>query len=82
MNRIEVGSSHHDVFDYRPGHIGQPEIAAGVAERELGVIEAEQVENSGVEIVDVDGVFDGLVAVVVADAIGHAASDTAAGHPA
>ena len=39
-------------------HIGQPEIAAGVAVGELGVVEAQEMEDRGVEVVDVNRVLD------------------------
>ena len=59
-------------------HVGQAEVAAGVAVGQLGVIEAQQVQHGGVQVVEVDFVFDGVVAVViglaVADAGLHAAS--------
>ena len=50
-------------------HIGQAEIAAGVAVGELLVIEAQQVQDRGVQVVDVDRVFDGLEAEFVGRAV-------------
>ena len=49
-----------------PRHVGQPEVAAVEAIGELGVVEAEQVQDGRVQVVDADAVFDGLVAEVVA----------------
>ena len=49
--------------------VGQPEVAAGVAIGQPGVIEAQQVEDRGVEVVDVDLVVDGVVAVIVGGAV-------------
>ena len=43
----------HDI----PVHIRQPEIAALEAIGQLRVVEAEQVQNGGVQIVDVDFVL-------------------------
>ena len=37
-------------------HVGQAEIAALEAVGQLGVVEAEQVQDGGVEVVDVDSV--------------------------
>jgi hypothetical protein len=52
-----------------------------VAEGELRVVEAEEVEDGGVEVMDVDGVLDDLGAEVVGLAVGDAALDAAAGEP-
>ena len=45
--------------------VGQAEVAAGVAVGQPLVVEAEQVQDRGVQVVDVDLVLDGVVAVVV-----------------
>ena len=37
-----------------PGNIGQPKVAAGVAVGQACVVEAEQVQDRRVEVVDVD----------------------------
>ncbi len=50
--------------------IGQTEIAARIAIREPLVIESEQVEHRGVQIVDVHLVLDRVVAVIVGRAVG------------
>ncbi len=53
-------------------YVGQTEIAAGVAVGQLHVIEAQQVQHCGVQVVQVvqvDFVFDGVVVgLAVADA--------------
>ena len=46
-------------------HIGQTEVAAGVAVGQLLVIQPQQVQDGGVEVVEVDLVFHRVVAVVV-----------------
>ena len=38
-------------------HVGQAEVAALVTVGQLGVVEAEQVEQGGVQVVDVNGVL-------------------------
>ena len=38
-------------------HVGQAEIAAGVAVGQLLMVEAEQVKNRGVQVVDMHRVF-------------------------
>src|SRR6266516_2798617 len=69
-----------DVFDSRQNvsydvafDVGQAKIAAGVAVREALVVEAEEVQNRGVQVVDVDLVLGGVIAVVVGAAVAQAA---------
>ena len=40
-------------------HIRQPKIAALEAVGEFEVVQAQQVQDGGLEVVDVDAVFDG-----------------------
>ncbi|MFM1945457.1 MAG: hypothetical protein RI897_4439 [Verrucomicrobiota bacterium] len=49
--------------------VGEAEVTSGVAEREAFVVEAEQVEDGGVEVMDVDGVDGGLEAEVIGGAV-------------
>ena len=42
-------------------HVGQPEIAAGMSIRQPGVIETQQMQHGGVQIVYMHSTFDGLV---------------------
>lgn len=44
------------------------------------MIESEQVQDGGVEVVDVNFVFDGFVAVFIGDSVGKSAFHTAAAH--
>src|SRR5262245_12340026 len=62
-------------------HIRQPEISPGIPMRQLLVIEAEQMQESGVQVVDVDLVLHRLEAEVVGSPVGMAAADAAAGQP-
>jgi hypothetical protein len=73
--------SRQHVSYYFAVYVGQAEIAAGVSVGEAGVIEAEQVQEGGMEVVDVDRFFDGAVAELIGGAISHAAFDSAAGEP-
>ena len=50
-------------------HVGEPEIAAGVAIRQTLVVQAEQVQDRRVQVVEVDLVLDRVVAVVVGRAV-------------
>ena len=61
--------------------VGQAVVAAVVGEGEPGVVEAEQVEDRGVEVVDVDAVDLGAEADGVGRAVDRAPLDAAAGHP-
>ena len=64
------------------GHVGKPEIASAEPVGQAFVIDAEQVHDGGVEIVDVHRlrfVFE-VVAVVVGGAVFDAAFDAASGH--
>ena len=50
-------------------HVGQAEVAALEAVGQLRVVDAEQVQDRGVQVVDVDGVVDDVVAEVVGLAV-------------
>jgi len=59
--------------------VGEPVVAAAVTEGEPLVIDAELVEDRGVDVVDVDGSGDDGIAEVVGFAVGHPATEAAAG---
>ena len=69
-------------FTTLPVHVGQAEVAALEAVGQPLVVDAEQVQHRGVQVVDVDDVLDGVVAELVGRAVGDAALDAAAGQPA
>ena len=73
--------SGDDVMNDVAFDIGQAEVAAGVAVGEAFVIEAEQVQDRGVQVVNVDLVLGRVVAVVVGAAVAQAALHAAAGQP-
>ena len=62
-------------------HIGETEVAAGVAEGELFVIETELVEDGGMQVMHVDFAIDGHMADVVGEAVGEAGFEAATGDP-
>ena len=70
-----------DGLDAFAGDVGEAEIAAFESVDEAFVVEAEEVEDSGLDVVDVDGVFGDLHAEFVGGAVGDAGFDAAAGHP-
>ena len=62
-----------------PLDIGQTEIAPRITIGEAFVIEAEEVQDRGVQIVDMDTFLDGAVAELVGGAVDVAPFDAAAG---
>jgi hypothetical protein len=76
--RVALGE---DAFYDFAVDVGEAEVAALGAEGELGVVEAEEVKDGGVEVVHVDGIFGDVEAEVVGGAVGEAFFDAAAGHP-
>ena len=67
----------HDV----PMHVGEAEVAACVAVGEAGVVDAELMEEGGMQVVDFDGVFDGVFAGVVGLTMDMAGLEAAACDP-
>ena len=59
--------------------VGEAEVAAGVVVGEAFVIEAEEVEDGGLEVVDVDFVLSDMEAEVIGLAVG-SGFDAAASH--
>src|SRR4051812_47026245 len=55
--------------NHLPVHICQPTISAVVAEGELGMVDAEQVKNGGMDVVTVSGMFCGFVRPFVGAAV-------------
>ena len=80
-NRVMPTRSSQDVPHHLPMHVGQAKIPARVAIDEAGVIEAEQMKDRGVQVVDVDRPVDGGVTEVVGGAVNHATFDAASGDP-
>ena len=63
-----LGSTDQALDDV-PVHVGQPEVAALEAVGQPRVVEAHQVQDRGLEIVDVHAVLDGVIAEVVGRAV-------------
>jgi len=61
--------------------IGEAVVSAAEAEGEFFVVDAHEVEDGGVEVVDVDTVFDGAATEFIFGAVGEAGFDSATGHP-
>src|SRR5690606_37343696 len=73
--------SRQNVMHDRAMDVGESEVAALVTVGELLVVDAEAVEDGGVEIVHVDGVFEDVVAEVVGEAVVESRLDASARHP-
>ena len=69
--------------DYVPVHVREAAVGAVVAEGQLLVVEAEEVQDGGVDVVTLGEALavGGLVAPFVALSVGDAALDAAAGEP-
>ncbi len=67
-----------EVVDDMAVDIGEAEVASGVAVGEFGVVEAEELHDGGLEVVDVDAVLYGLEAEVVGGAVDGSGFDAAA----
>src|SRR5262245_53401102 len=68
--------AHHVAVDVR-----QTEIAALIAIGQAQVVEANQVQDGGMKVMDADAVLGGAVADLVGGAVGVAGLDASAGHP-
>src|SRR5437588_399482 len=73
--------SRQQLRHHLAGHVGQPKIPTLEAVRQLEVVQAEQMQQRGMEIVDVNGVLDNAPADVIGLADDLPALDAAAGHP-
>ena len=73
--------SSDQALDNLAADVGQPVVAAVVEIGETLVVEADQVQDRGVQVVDVGLVRRWRSAEFVGRADGHAALDAAAGHP-
>ena len=70
------GGSSDDLFHDVAVDVGEAEITAGVAVGEAFVVDAEEVEHGGVEVVDAHAVFNGFEPEIVGGAVNGAAFET------
>ena len=59
QKRIPRAELRQDLADYAAVDVGQAEVAAGVAEGEAFVVQAQLMQQRRVQVVQVDFVFDG-----------------------
>lgn len=62
-------------------HVRQAEVTAGVAECKSFVVEAQQMQDRGMQVVHVNSLFDRIPAEFVSGSVNIAALDAAAGQP-
>ena len=62
MGIDDAGHLGQHVVDNLAVHVGQPELPALVLERQPLVVDAHQVQDGGVQVVDVHRVFSDVVA--------------------
>jgi len=56
------GTPHHNLLDNMPMHIGKAAVDPVVVEAELLVVEPEQMQSCGMEVVAIGGVLSGFEA--------------------
>ena len=56
-------------MDHLAMHIGQPEVTPGISIGKSLVVQTQLVQNCGVQVVEVDFVLDGIIAVFVGFAV-------------
>ena len=81
LGMIVIRLSGEDRLDDLAVHVGQAEVAALEAVGQPGVLDPQQVQDRGVEVVDLDRVLDDVVGEVVGLAVDEARLDAAAGQP-
>jgi len=79
--RTPIICSRQQALDHLAVEVGEAEIAALEAVGQLGVVEAQEVHERRVQVVDVNLVLDHTEAQVVALTLGDSGLDAAAGHP-
>ena len=62
-------------------HVGQAVMPALVRESQPGVVDAQAMQQGGVQVVDVDRIPDDVVPEVVGGAVGDPGPDAPAGQP-
>src|SRR5262245_42185158 len=77
----KAARSSKKVFHNLAMHVREPEVATGVTKGQPLVVEAEQVKDRGVQVVNMHGFFHGLVTELVGGAVDVAAVDAAAREP-
>ena len=72
---------NHDVLHHFPTDISEPETAALKFEGELFVVDTHQMHYSSLKIVNMDRVFNDVIAEIVSLAISPSPLNTSSSHP-
>jgi len=67
--------------DLRRFYAGEALVEAKVANAETFVVEAKEMQDRGVPVAEMYGVFDDVVRKIIRFTVNHAAFDAAAAHP-
>jgi competence protein ComEC len=73
--------SAKDVMNDVPVNIGQSHVSSTESERQAFVVDAAQVEHCGMQVVNLDSVFDCVISEFVGCSINRAAFDASTGQP-
>jgi hypothetical protein len=68
-SRSGIPAFRQDVVDHMSMHIGQPTVDARRAKRQSQMVDAEQVQDRGMQVVTIGGSFSSLIAQLVALAV-------------
>ena len=81
--RVQVlhQNSGHHLLDHLAAHIRKPEFAAEVAIGQLGMVHAEAVQHSCLQIVNMDSIFNSIDSQLISFADRLATFDPAPRHP-
>ena len=61
----DVAGSRDQFANDLPRDVGEPHVSVGVKVRQERMVEAHQVQDGGVQVVDVDLVFNGRIAKLI-----------------
>jgi|SRR6188768_557187 len=73
--------SNDELFDNFSMHVSEPEVTACIPESKVLVVKAEKVKHRCVQVVNMHGLFDGLVAKLVGGAVNVASLHASSGQP-
>src|SRR5215472_11793868 len=71
----------NDLVNHVSGNIGQPKVTTAVTIRQFCMVDSQQIQNSGMDIVHVDGLLDGFPPEIVGRSKRHPALDSASSQP-
>ncbi len=77
----ELSESRDHLVHHVSVHVGQPHVSAAEAESAFGMIDPQQMQHRGVQIMNLKSIFHRSVSPLVGCADRHARFGSAAGHP-